>query len=193
MLYLTQDNCEQPDENDWGEMAGSLMYRPAAGGFGGAGSSFLRFPVVRPAWRGAGANGVTWHNAVPDLLDGSVGRVFGVVHYVFLRFPSSPARLAAANTSPGFSSVLPVVCTPPSHFLMFFLPRLSLFRKSSPGLSERPEWRLTDGLPALVAFSLKSLAAEQVVSRFGICIVLKTLQDASPFMGMCPSDSIILM
>ena len=59
MLYLTQDNCEQPDNGDWGEMAGALMYRPAAVGFRGAGGSFLRFPVVRPAWRGAGANGVT--------------------------------------------------------------------------------------------------------------------------------------
>src|SRR5208282_383015 len=112
-------------------MAGALMYRPAPGRYRGSGSSFLRFPVVRPAQRGAGASGVTEHHAVPDLLDGSVGRGDGVIHYVFLRLPPSPVRLTAADTSPAFSRVLPVVRTSPSHFLAFSLPRSGYSRKWS--------------------------------------------------------------
>src|SRR5580700_554432 len=101
-------------------MAGSLMYRPAPDRQRGTGSSFLRFPVLRPGRRSPGASGIAQHHAVPDLLDGSVGRGPGIVHYVFLRLPPSPTHLAAANTPPAFSGILPVVRTSSSHFLASF-------------------------------------------------------------------------
>jgi hypothetical protein len=159
-------------------MAGSFMYRPAPDHHCGAGSSRLRSPVLLPRRCGASASGITEHHALLDLLDGSVGRCLGVVPYVFLCLPPSPARLTAPSTPSTFSRVLPVVRTSPSDFLAFLFAPVSQFQKSGLGLLERRvavQDRRPDSFGRVFA---KTLAVQQIV-MFGIRIVLTKLQDDS--------------
>jgi hypothetical protein len=109
--YNQQHNCERPDKNGWRKVAGFLMCRSATGRHGGPGSPFLRFPIVRRAGRDAVACGFSQHYAVPDLLDGAIGRGHRAVHCVRLRHPPPPPDLTAADSSAVLSRVISVVCT----------------------------------------------------------------------------------
>jgi hypothetical protein len=93
------------------------MCRSATGGHGGAGSPFLRFPIVRRAGRDTAACRFSQYNAVPDLLDGAIGRGHRAVHCVLRRLPPLPPDLAGADASAVLSRVLSVICTSSSYSL----------------------------------------------------------------------------